>query len=487
MMRRQALGYSGLAGVVAVAWGLAGLPTGANAQSPSKASDKAVPKPSPKEPEKVTRARTSEDDVNDAVATLRTIAPKAEAMVIKGDFDGANKLLLDTFPESKRTPAQKLVLGQALYQNDRKLSYEMLKQASEALPDNANAQLEWGLAQHRAREYEGALRAYDRANEIRPGNSPILGMAAECALRLGKVDRALEIWKLATEAKLGSQENFEALVCEVNSREYPLGKRRELVPKVAAADEMAAVDLILLDSDWQADWWTKAPHREFLQNDLALAGKWILPGGNTQVQEARCVGALAMMERPTKEKITDLLRRSRYLIDESATMPTNAHAMVLMLKYAIRSGAILREDARATVGPKILELAKKSKDRDVLEAAGFLYLDTGKQDEIDKMTWELANDPRGAASLLTTMIRRSELKWDSPELQKALKDFPDNGIIASIALRLANEANQPLKEHLIRAILAEYSGFSISNREGVMRPRADALRAYWKRLAADPG
>ncbi|MBX3379604.1 MAG: hypothetical protein KF805_05890 [Phycisphaeraceae bacterium] len=464
-------------------------------QPSSRTPPKAVQKPGqktgqggvtsagPKAPDKPKRPRTSEDDINDAVEALRTSLPTAEELVLKGDYDAADKLLLSLFPEDTRTPAQSLVLGQAMFANNRQLSYDLVKVAGEQMPESATAQLEWAMAQHRAREYEGALRAYEKANELRPGNSPLLGVAAECALRIGNIPRALELWKLCGEAPRGSQADFEALVCEVNKREDPLAKRRALVKKVAAADENAAIELILLDSEWPSDWWSSGPNRPYLESDMALAGKWILPGGNPQVQEARSVGALAMMDRPSKAKVTDLLRRSRYLIDDDATMPANQRAMVQLLKYAIRSGAISREDARATLGPRILELAKTAQDSDVFEAAGFLYLDTSKQDEVDKLGWEVAKDPRGAASLLTSMLKRKELKWESPELQKAMKEFPENATIARIALELGTQAGQPKQDLIVRALLAEYSGFSILERDGVARPRADAIQAYWAMLA----
>ncbi len=452
-------------------------------QTPAKPAEKPAPKASSKEPEKTKRARTSDDDVNDAMETLRQVAEKAESLVTKGDLDGADKVLLAAVPEAKRTPAQSLVLARALYQNNRKLSYDFAKAAAAGLPDNSDAQLEWAMAQHRAGEYEGALKAYDRASELRPGTAPVFGVAAECALRLGKIDRALELWKLCTQAKMGSQENFETLVCEINHQEDPLGKRRALVKQVTAADELAATELILLDSEWPMDWWVTGPNRGFLENDLALVGKWIMPGGNTQVLEARCVAALAMIERPTKEKISDILRRSRYVLDDEATMPTNPRAMVPMLKYSIRSGALQRDDGRARLGPKVLEFAKKSKDKDVFEAAAFLYLDTGKQDEVDRLGWEIANDPRRASALLASMYKRNELKWESPELQKAIKDFPTNGTIAGLALRLGKDAGQPMLDLLVRALLAEYTHFSVAERAGMVRPHADALRSYWKMLA----
>lgn len=486
MIKYRAIGWI-VAGCAFGAAALAQPATGLGTGSANKSSSKAPVVATPKQPEKTKRARTSDDDISEAMETLRGALPKAEALSVKGDFDGSNKAILDVFPEAKRTPAQKLVLGQAIYQNDRKLSYNLVKEAAEGLPDNANAQFEWALSQHRAKEYEGALQTYERAIELQPGNGPALGAAAECALRLGKVDRAVELWNLCTQAKLGSQQNLEQLICEVNNREDPVSKRRELVKKVGAADEDAAIDLILLDCDWPADWWVRGPHRQFLESDLALVGKWILPGGNPQVQEARCVGALAMMERPTKDKIVDVLRRARFIVDEDSTLPTNPRAMVQLLKYAIRSGAVTRDDTRAKLGPKILELAKSTKDRDVFEAAAFLYLDTSKQDEVDRLGWELAGDPRCAANLLASMMRRGELKWDNPDLQKALKQFPDNGTIASLALRLGKEAGQPEKDLLIQAILAEYSKFSMANRDGTVRPRADALRVFWKALAEMPG
>lgn len=475
-------------GMALLAVALAGLALGQTTpgtgpKPTQKSAEKPGATPDSRGTDRPKRARTTEDEIAQAVEALRQALPKAEALVIKGDFDGADRAILAVFPEDKRTPAQSLVLGQAIDATDRKRAYELVKVAGEALTDNASAQLEWAMAQHRAGEYEGALRAYERANELRGGNAPLLAVAAECALRTGNVDRALELWKLCAQAPRGKQQDVEMLVCEVNNRENPLAKRRELVKKVASADEVAAIDLILLDCDWPANWWSVGPNRPYLESDMALAGKWILPGGNPQVQEARTVGAMAMMERPTKEKVTDILRRSRYLLDDDATMPANQRAMVQMLKFAIRSGAITRDAARATLGPKILELAKTSQSQDVFDAAGFLFLDTGKQEEVDRLGWEVAKDPRGAASLLGSMMRRGELKWESPELQKAIKDFPENTTVARIAMDLGIKAGEPRKDLIIRAILAEYARFSVLERDGSARPRADALAAYWAMLA----
>ncbi|MBX3388082.1 MAG: tetratricopeptide repeat protein [Phycisphaeraceae bacterium] len=434
-------------------------------------------------PGKVVRPRTTQDDIDDAIAILKAQASVAGEFLLKGDVDGASKLVLETFPEATRTPAQSFVMGQAIFRNDPKLSYSLIKSAAKKLPDSAEVLLAWGLEQHREREYEGALQAYERADELRPGNAPVLAVAAECALRIGNVEKALALWKSCGEATRGTQEDIESLVCEVNDRRRPMGRRAELVKKVLNANELAAADLLLLDCDWPSDWWNKGPNRQFLENDLLTVGKWILPGGNVQVQEAKCVGALAMMERPTKEKVYDLLRRSRYLIDEQATMPTNARAAVQMLRYAIRSGATTRDDARVKLGPQFVEMAKNSGLKDAFEAAGFLYFQTGKADEIDRLGWEVAKDPRCAAGVLAAMVEKKELKWESPELQKAIKDFPESAAIAGIALKAGVEAGQPKRDLLIRAILAEYSGFSLSDRGGTVRPRSDALRDLWQQLA----
>ena len=452
------------------------------AQTPGSPSGKPGEKPGDK-PGKVVRPRTTQDDINDAMAVLKTKSSAASELLVKGEVEAASQLVLDTFPEATRTAAQSFVMGQAIFRNDPKLTYALIKSAVEQLPDSAEVQLAWGLEQHREREYEGALRAYEGAHELRPGNAPVLAVAAECALRLGNVEKALRLWKACGESTRGTQDDIDALICEVNDRRRPMGRRTELVKRVLNADEVAATELLLLDCEWPGDWWNKGPNRPFLESDLLTVGKWILPGGNVQVQEAKCVGALAMMERPTKEKVNDLLRRSRYLLDEQATMPTNAKAMVLMLKYAIRTGATTRDDARVKLGPRIIEMGKTSGEKDVFEAAGFLYLNTGKAEEIDRLGWEAAQDPRSAAGVLAAMMQRNELKWESAELQKAIKDFPDNGTIAGIALKVGTDAGQPRRDLLIRAILAEYSGLSISEHDGSARARSDLMRDYWQQLA----
>lgn len=454
----------------------------ASGQTPGTQGGKPGEKPGER-PGKVLRPRTTQDDIEDAMAILKTKSGEATALILKGEAEAASQLVLETFPEATRTPAQSFVMGQAIFRNDPKLSYALIKAAAEKLPDSAEVQLAWALEQHREQQYEGALRAYERANELRPGNAPVLAVAAECALRTGNVEKALGLWKSCGEATRGTQDDVDALICEVNDRRRPMVRRAELVGRVQKADEAAATELILLDCDWPTDWWNKGPNKQFLESDLLTVGKWILPGGNVQVQEAKCVGALAMMDRPTKEKISDLLRRSRYLLDEQATMPTNAKATVQMLRYAIRSGAISRDDARVKLGPRIIEMGKTSGEKDVFEAAGFLYLDTGKQDEIDKSGWEFAKDPRCAAGVLASMMQKKELKWESPELQKAIADFPDNGTIAGIALKVGSEAGQPKRDLLIRAILAEYAKLSNSERDRSTRPRSDLLRDYWRQLS----
>ncbi|MBS0189451.1 MAG: hypothetical protein JSS51_15415 [Planctomycetes bacterium] len=465
-MRRTSL----LAGVLIVTTGAAHAAMGQSTPAGTKSS------------EKVKRPRTVDDDINAAVEKLKVQADKAEQLVNKGDVDGASKLLLGVFPEASRTPAEYLVLGKVLYRNDRQLSYQMVKVAAEKLPDYADAQLEWALAQHRTGEYAGALKAYERANELKPGNAPLLGVAAEAALRTGDVKRAIELWKACLNATRGSVDDFEKLVCEVNFREDPLARRKELVKKVAAADEEAAVELLLLDCDWPLDWWIVAPNRPNLESDNALVGKWILPGGNTEVSEAKCVAACALMDKPTKERIGELLKRSRYLLDDDRTLPTNSKAMVQMLKFAIRSGAISREEARSALGQKVLEVAKKSSDPDIFEAAAFLYLDTAKLSEIDRMGWEKAKDPRSAASLISTMYRNKELKWDTPEFQKAREQFPENTTIAGLAYLIGSEAGQPKKDLLVQALKAEYRKFSKTDVKGEVRARSDTLRHYWKLL-----
>src|SRR4051812_634922 len=75
-------------------------------------------------------------DVERASAAVEKVAGASEEKMNAGDFAGANAALLGGFPEATRTPAESFLLGNLLFEVDRKQSYALHGAAAKAEPQN---------------------------------------------------------------------------------------------------------------------------------------------------------------------------------------------------------------------------------------------------------------------------------------------------------------------------------------------------------------
>ncbi len=261
------------------------------------------------------------DDVRDQLrATLQRLQPslqQAEALMTTGEFDKANNVLLETFPEATRTPVQAFVLGNVLFTQAPKKSYKLHKAAATAMPDFAQAQFEWAVEQHRAQEYAGAAKAYEAFSKQQPEFAPAYGLAAECQIRLGHIQQAVALWKRSEAARIGTLADFENLVCAVNGPVAPGAERARLLDQAAKGDAGAAASLILLDADWPRDWWNNGPNLGFLKHDLAVIEK-DFPEPDSRVKAAVCVGKCAMEADRRGGDVGAVLKREGFLLDDVA-------------------------------------------------------------------------------------------------------------------------------------------------------------------------
>ena len=205
-------------------------------------------------------------------AAITPALQAAEKLVVEGRLDEANQKLLAVFPAESRSAAQALTLGNALFTQAPKLSYELHKHAVKELPDEPNVILEWAMEQHRVGEYAGAAESYQQFAKANPRYAPVHGLLAECLLRSGKTREAVDAWQRSEEATQGTIEQFESLVCEVNGHKYPDRERVALREKARQGDLDAAEKLIALDGAFERDWWNKEPRRNYLELDLKLLG-----------------------------------------------------------------------------------------------------------------------------------------------------------------------------------------------------------------------
>jgi tetratricopeptide (TPR) repeat protein len=421
-----------------------------------------------------------------AEAAERAVAAARRASSLRRDgrSEEAAAAVLASFPEAKRTPVQMLALGDVLFRHEPGRSYELHKLAAAKLPEFADAQLQWGLEQHRAKQYEGALAAYARSTAARPEYAPVFGLAAECLIRAGKVREASEAWRRFERGKEGSIQALEALVCALHSGEPPDRRRATLMAAAAKGDIDAAEKLIVLDCEWRPDWWNGGPNAEYLRHDLGLvAGSPIAPSARREAM--LCAGELWLARAGDVDDSVEILARRGFVLDPSGTLPESGAVLASVLSAALEGGAISRPDAARRFGDRILEMGARSKDAGMYRAAGKLFTGSTRLNEVDKLGWETTGDERLAAAYIVGRFEADEaFSFRSASLARALRQFPENSEIAHVALLLAKKEGRPIGPYLVAAIKAEYTHFSAS-RGLEPRPSSRALRMYFGMLAKE--
>ena len=422
--------------------------------------------------------------MREARAAITPALQAAEKLVVEGRLDEANQKLLAVFPAESRSAAQVLTLGNVLFSQAPKLSYELHKRAAKELPDEPNVILEWAMEQHRVGEYAGAAASYQQFAKANPRYAPVHGLLAECLLRTGKTREAVDAWQRSEEARQGTIEQFESLVCEVNGHRYPDRERVALREKARQGDLDAAEKLIALDGAFERDWWNKGPRRKYLELDLKLLGDAKFDDAE-RLREIVCAGECELA-RAEDRNASDVLRKHGFLLGDRDALPRSGAILSIMLGAAESAEAVTVEEARTKWGEAILESAQTRRDAEMFNVAAHLYIGTDKLAEIERQGWEATGDERCASGFLFGLAENQELSLDHPQLVKASQQYPENAMIAAIVVELTKKEGKPLEPALVRAIKAEYAHFSLSFG---LRPGAGSLRKYFhmlaKELAAD--
>ena len=189
------------------------------------------------------------------------VIPACTEKMNAGDFAGANAVLLATFPEATRTPAESFILGNVLFDTDRRLSHELHQSAVKAEPENPDVVWEWALEQHRAGDYAGAA-SYQKVSAGNPRAATLYALEADCLLRLNRIEDAVAAWKKSEDAPDGSIESMEDLVCAVHREVAPHKLRADLLAKAVVRHDIAAAeDLIALTETSRRTGGTAVPSR----------------------------------------------------------------------------------------------------------------------------------------------------------------------------------------------------------------------------------
>ena len=430
-----------------------------------------------KEPDAPKAPKKSESDVAVAAGALQDKLPEANKLLEVGKWTEANDLLNSIHPEANRTPAQQQALASTMYHFHPELSYKLHKAVAIARPEQELPNYLWAVEQHRVGEWKGALESYKAASKLNPAYAPSYGLAAECALQLGLVEEAALLWVKSEMAELGTVEEFETELCKVHGPKQPYRQREELIKKARDGDATSAVALVAMDLEWPQDWWNGGPNEKFLKYDLKVIEE-LGAKENREITFARLAARLATLE-PTDKTAKGLIEREG-LLGSKPELPNNGRILSYLVTYIESHKFASKSNLTSNWAPSLEILAKTSKDPELHNARAWLHLDHPALPEIDLKGWEMTKDARFAASYLGGQMESGKLKASSPELIKAVTEFPDSSFIQNLALHFTKDGTKEHEAALIALIKADFAHLPRAGMLG--RASATPLRAAFTHL-----
>lgn len=415
--------------------------------------------------------------VADAYREIDLKIPEANQLLAEGKWTEAVRLLNSVHPKDQRTVDQSQALASFMFQLHPEESYELHKAVAAAHPDLEMPNYLWAMEQHRRGEWKGALASYRLASRLMKDYAPTYGLAAECAIRLGKVDEALELWDKSEKAQTGTLEEFETEVCRIHGPQPKHREREALMTRAKAGDFDAAVGVIELDLEWPEDWWNGGPNKNFLQVDLASFAGLKEPG--RELELALLAAKLATEDLEPK-KAKELLSDAGLLLRKPA-LPANGRVLSFLITYLHDHEFLAKETLTKNWGALMRDQAKASKDPELHNALAWLHLNSPELESIDLQGWKQTGDARFAASYLSGQMEAGKLTLDSPQFIQALKQFPDHYVVQSLPLGLTKRESPRYRSALIETIKADY--VKLPRAGAIPRPSARPLMQVFHELA----
>jgi tetratricopeptide (TPR) repeat protein len=391
------------------------------------------------------------------------------------DINEATKVLMDLVDKDK-SPALSLAVGNVLFNLDRATSYALHKKVFAAKPMEPDVILEWAMEQHRKGEYAEAIPLYRQYLDLVKDEPQVNALLADCLVEQGKFSEAVGIWDAAGHAT--NHETVDLAINDIYGDISPLRRRADLLNHVKNKEAGAAEKLIALDLNMDQDWWNIDIDDDALSRDLPVIDA-VLGPDSKRAKAIHCWVDIELQDTVASAPVLKLLEDAGLIIENGALPESSLVAGGLI--DAVLEVHLQTKDQLFERFDKELTERSKSKDGDI-EALRILCKLSSENKErsenLNRFGWERYADARCAVALLNLLHSEKKLEHDSPELMKALKQFPDNGVIQNLAILTMDEGDVT-RDQLVSAIKAEYHHLS-PGLDG--QPDSYTLNAHFKLL-----
>ncbi len=349
---------------------------------------------------------------------------------------------------------QRYLIGGVLYNIDSKTSYQLHKSAYENHPNELNFNLEYAIESHRIGDYKTAIKHYEVYKQTNDIDYRIDVWLSECYLNLENYSKAITHWKAANHQK--NHTGIDKAIHTIHGQFDQIKKRSNLIAKTTSKDINSAYELIFLDMNWKLDWWNENIQEYFLEKDINTI-KNTFGANNKDYLQLSAYNKIKHLSKTSnaKDSIKVTLLDSKLILDNNQ-MPINGKIASDLLRISLANHLIDEKEFFEKRGQEIIALANTYKDEELLNIYAYLEsVVTGHvSEQTDKKGWDEYQSEKFAISYFMGLANKN--KYDNPDLEKALRDFPKSSKIHWVKLNCAKIEGKPLKIDLIEVLKKEF-------------------------------
>ena len=393
-------------------------------------------------------------------------------------YPGDGNQILLTLAEEDGGPVAAFVVGNALYGSEPAASYRLHLRAQQALPDEPAVALGAALEQHRRGEYAAAIANYRRVLDT--GTLVhFSALLADCLVRTGQLKAAVAAWNRADPVK--HHPEIEYAICAIYGPLLPTQRRGELIAQIEKGDLTKLTNLILLDLNFDPDWWNAKLYAEGLDADLKRAAE-LLGRKDARYQALSVYAKLARAAEKKASDIQKALKDANLVVGPGAELPADSQVARALCELAVNAHLTTPAELWAAYETP-LRTRVENQDRDALHLLCWLAAANRNPvlTDLDRQGWEDWNDPAFASSYMVDLFR--EKKLTSPrdsQLLAAMAIAPDNATLCNLRIALAGEDVR--NDLIVDAIKAEFRKLSFGESRRDIATLNNLFEVLGKRL-----
>ena len=349
---------------------------------------------------------------------------------------------------------QKYLIGGALYNIDSKVSYDLHKSAYEKYPNELNFNLEYAIESHRIGDYKTAIKHYEIYKRAKDSDYRVDVWLSECYLNINDYSKAIEHWKKANHPK--NHTGIDKAIYIIHGQVDQIKKRSGLIAKTKSKDSNSAYELIFLDMNWELDWWNNNIQEYFLEKDINTI-KSTFGSDSKEYLQLSAYNKIKHLSKKSspKDSIKTAFLDSKLILDNNQ-MPINGKVASDLLRISFINRLLDEKEFFEKRGQKMIELADKYKDEELLNIYAYLEsVATGHvSEQTDKKGWNEYQSEKFAISYFIGLADKN--KYDNPDLEKALIDFPNSSKIHWVKLNCAKIEGKDIKANLVEVLKKEF-------------------------------